>query len=298
MNDRKQHVVKMAHQLFIEKGFQATSIQDILDYSGISKGTFYNYFPSKNELLMAIFKMIHTQLEKQRTELLIGQDPTNIEVFIKQIVMQMKTNRKNKLIDLYEEVMVSNDTDLKEYIEKGQFKNIHWIYQRFIDIFGESKQPYLLDSAIMFMGILRQNIKFYHLAYDSANIDRVVRFSVNRLVKMVDEAANSKDQLIEPELLENWLPDCKKADVSLLKKLHHTIITIKNASPYQEHSSYLDLLDFIEDELTDSKHPRKFLIDSSLLSIKSMQGNSFQRELEVLEGLVEEYFTQVHDTRG
>ena len=42
MNDRKLHVVNMAHQLFIEKGFQATSIQDILDYSGISKGTFYN----------------------------------------------------------------------------------------------------------------------------------------------------------------------------------------------------------------------------------------------------------------
>ena len=56
MNDRKQHVIKMAHQLFIEKGFQATSIQDILDYSGISKGTFYNYFSSKSELLIAIFK--------------------------------------------------------------------------------------------------------------------------------------------------------------------------------------------------------------------------------------------------
>ena len=55
MNDRKQHVINKAHQLFIDKGFQATSIQDILDYSGISKGTFYNYFSSKNELLIAIF---------------------------------------------------------------------------------------------------------------------------------------------------------------------------------------------------------------------------------------------------
>ncbi|SIC20615.1 Uncharacterised protein [Mycobacteroides abscessus subsp. abscessus] len=30
MNDRKQHVIKMAHQLFIDKGFQATSIQDMM----------------------------------------------------------------------------------------------------------------------------------------------------------------------------------------------------------------------------------------------------------------------------
>ena len=55
MNDRKQHVVNMAHQLFINKGVQSTSVQDILEYSGISKGTFYNYFSSKHELLIALF---------------------------------------------------------------------------------------------------------------------------------------------------------------------------------------------------------------------------------------------------
>ncbi|MGA9287974.1 MAG: helix-turn-helix domain-containing protein, partial [Anaerobacillus sp.] len=63
MNDRKQHVIKMAHQLFIDRGFQATSIQDILDYSGISKGTFYNYFSSKNELLIALFKALYGSME-------------------------------------------------------------------------------------------------------------------------------------------------------------------------------------------------------------------------------------------
>ncbi len=56
MNNRKQQVVKNAHHLFfVEKGFQAISIQDIIDYSGISKGTFYNYFSSKNELLTSCF---------------------------------------------------------------------------------------------------------------------------------------------------------------------------------------------------------------------------------------------------
>ena len=64
MKDRKLHVIKMSHQLFIEKGFLATSIQDILNYSGISKGTFYNYFSSKNELLMELFKSIYIKLEK------------------------------------------------------------------------------------------------------------------------------------------------------------------------------------------------------------------------------------------
>ncbi len=46
MIDRKQHVVNMAHPLFINKGVQSTSVQDILEYSGISKGTFFTYFSS------------------------------------------------------------------------------------------------------------------------------------------------------------------------------------------------------------------------------------------------------------
>ncbi|QGS69069.1 TetR family transcriptional regulator [Oceanobacillus sp. 143] len=52
MNDKKKNVVKVAHQLFIEKGFQSTSIQDILDVSGISKGTFYKYFHLKTNYLL------------------------------------------------------------------------------------------------------------------------------------------------------------------------------------------------------------------------------------------------------
>ncbi|HEY2421411.1 MAG TPA: TetR/AcrR family transcriptional regulator, partial [Neobacillus sp.] len=105
MNERKQHVIKMAHQLFIEKGFQATSIQDILDFSGISKGTFYNYFASKSELIIAIFKSIFKKLDQERNELMIGKNPSDIDIFIKQIELQLKTNKQNKLFALFEEVM-------------------------------------------------------------------------------------------------------------------------------------------------------------------------------------------------
>ncbi|WP_442956966.1 TetR/AcrR family transcriptional regulator [Planococcus sp. MB-3u-03] len=44
----KQQIINAAHRLFIQKGYNASSIQDILDEAGISKGTFYNYFTSKS----------------------------------------------------------------------------------------------------------------------------------------------------------------------------------------------------------------------------------------------------------
>src|SRR5690606_25218473 len=163
MKNRKQHVIHTARQLFINKGFQKTSIQDILDNSGIAKGTFYNYFASKNELLMAIFQTIYDKFEQDRNELMIGRNPESIDIFIKQIAMQMEVNRTYMLSSLYEEVFFSNDMELKQFLQNGQLKMINWLYHRFIDLFGQSKKDYLVDCAVMFMGILHQSFKYYSM---------------------------------------------------------------------------------------------------------------------------------------
>ncbi|MBO9129425.1 TetR/AcrR family transcriptional regulator [Bacillus sp. 165] len=298
MNDRKLHVIKTAHQLFIEKGFQATSIQDILDQSGISKGTFYNYFSSKNELLIALLKMLYTKLEQDRNVLLLDQDPSNIEIFIKQMEMQMKMNKTNKIISLLEESTVLNDPDLKQYIRYGSFKMLRWLYNRFIDIFGEDKKPFLLDCAIMFLGILQHNLNYYSMVHESnTSIHTVVRYSVERVVRMVAEVAETREQLIPPELLDTWLPDCQKVNQTFEQKLRHTIFTLKEASDYSEEPlKYIELLDFVQHELLHSKSPRKFLVESALLSLKTGKVLLEKKELETLDLMVAAYFTPKKET--
>jgi len=299
MNDRKQHVIKMAHQLFIDKGFQATSIQDILEYSGISKGTFYNYFSSKNELLIALFKMIYKKLEQERNALLIGQDPSNIQIFIKQVELQMETNRINKLISLFEEVYFSNDAELKEFIKRGQLRMIRWTYERFIDIFGDSKKPYLVDCAIMFTGILQYNLKYFGMAHESnTSIHQVVRYSVERVARMVDEVAETGEQLIQPEFLDSWLPNCHKATGAFQQKLDQTIATLKKAlHSSEEPSKHHELLDFVQNELLHSKNPKRFLIESALLSLRTDSIFSENKEFQQLDQLVADYWTQDEETR-
>lgn len=294
MNHRKKHVIKMAHQLFIEKGFQATSIQDILEYSGISKGTFYNYFSSKNELLIALIRLIYKKLEDDRNELLIGQDPANIEIFIQQIELQMKTNRANKLISLFEEVNFSNDIELKEFIKQGNLKMLRWLYSRFIDLFGESKEPYLLDCAIMFMGILQHNLRYYSSAFGlNVSIHHVVRYSVERVIGIVDEVATTGEQLIEPAFLQEWLPDCSKVEHDFQHKLNQNILSLKkmlNLNDKEDLSTFIELLNFVHDELLHSKNPRKFLIDSAILSMKTFQLSNIKTGLDQLEHTVADYF--------
>ncbi|MDY0395878.1 TetR/AcrR family transcriptional regulator [Virgibacillus halophilus] len=66
MNEKKKRVIDVALELFIEKGFAQTSIQDIIQAAEISKGTFYNYFPSKNECLIAILAYVDREGDQKK----------------------------------------------------------------------------------------------------------------------------------------------------------------------------------------------------------------------------------------
>lgn len=299
MNNRKQQVVNKAHQLFIEKGFQATSIQDIIDYSGISKGTFYNYFSSKNELLMAIFTSLNHQISDQRNKLLIGQDPADIEILIQQLELQMAFNQRNKLLTLFEEVFVSNDPALKQFLKQYQIRHIRWTYLRFVDIFGKSKQPYLLDVAIMFTGMLHHNIHFHFLANGlEGNMKQVIRYTVQSLVKIVDEIDQNPAPLLNPDVLEKWLPDGQKPEYAFRKELNTAISALKNfLSDGEDQLKQLELLDFIEEELLHSKMPRKYLIQSALASLNENTETDWLDGLQKLERKIEDYFAKLDKIR-
>ncbi len=49
--ERKDEIMEAAKELFANKGYEKTSVNDVLKRVGIAKGTFYHYFRSKEELL-------------------------------------------------------------------------------------------------------------------------------------------------------------------------------------------------------------------------------------------------------
>ncbi|MGV3651716.1 MAG: TetR/AcrR family transcriptional regulator [Devosia sp.] len=51
---RQQELVEVALGLFLEKGYDGTTIADVIAAAGISKGAFYHHFAAKDDLLEAI----------------------------------------------------------------------------------------------------------------------------------------------------------------------------------------------------------------------------------------------------
>jgi AcrR family transcriptional regulator len=54
--EKRELILDSALELFAEKGFHTTSVEQIAKKAGISKGLTYNYFESKNAILDAILK--------------------------------------------------------------------------------------------------------------------------------------------------------------------------------------------------------------------------------------------------
>ncbi len=71
---RRDSIIKAAERLFFSKGYDNTSVQDVLDALSISKGGFYHYFESKLSLLKAIARAHGEQrIEALRQEMAGGR---------------------------------------------------------------------------------------------------------------------------------------------------------------------------------------------------------------------------------
>ncbi len=58
-------IVSAATQLFAERGFDQTSIADILDLAGISRGALYHHFAAKEDVFAAVFMMTSAEAIRQ-----------------------------------------------------------------------------------------------------------------------------------------------------------------------------------------------------------------------------------------
>ncbi len=201
MHDRKREVLQKALDLFAKKGITETSVQDIIRAADISKGTFYNYFPSKNACIISIMEMVQSETIAARNELLIGAEASSVDVLIKQVEVRMQTNDKYSLFSIFQSVFHSKDKKLIAFIKKFQQTELAWLTRRLIKVFGKEVTPYATDCAVLFYGMLQHLMSIWSFnTKGKVDTTRITQYAMRRLEAIIEDVITREDRLLGEEI--------------------------------------------------------------------------------------------------
>ena len=161
----KSRIVKAAWTLFYKKGYDQTTVEDIIAASKTSKGTFYHYFKGKESLLNSLSYLLDQKYEELSTVI----DPTLSEceklLFLNHELFNMiETSVDIHLLAyLYSSQLTTKDkkslSDKKRFyfkwlteifsngLEKGEFKNTSTA-EELMNIYAMYERALLYDWAL------------------------------------------------------------------------------------------------------------------------------------------------------
>ena len=73
--ETREALFRAALDLFARKGFTETTVEDITEAADVGKGTFFNYFPSKDHILLAFGEMQLAKLEAAVEQAKLTSEP-------------------------------------------------------------------------------------------------------------------------------------------------------------------------------------------------------------------------------
>jgi len=101
-DERRSELIATAQQLFYTKGYERTSVSDIVEAVGVAQGTFYYYFDAKTAILEAVVAELIAQAQAVLQEIVADETLAAIPKWIQafRVVNNWKIERKDEMITL------------------------------------------------------------------------------------------------------------------------------------------------------------------------------------------------------
>lgn len=153
MEDKKARIYAAGKELFAARGFKDTSVADITGRAGVAVGTFYNYYPSKENLFMEIFTEENARHKKEllATADLDGEPREVIERFF---ALNMRGMLSDPILRQGFDPQVSGKLE-RLFREENGIGSVHFLYGSFLDLVkkwqAEGKMRADIDSEMIMM---------------------------------------------------------------------------------------------------------------------------------------------------
>ena len=103
--ETRERLFRAALRLFAEKGFAETTVEDITNAADVGKGTFFNYFPSKEHILIAFSDMQLSKLQATVDQMRARPEP--MRSFFRAMTLRM-TEEPSKAPDVVRALLQAN----------------------------------------------------------------------------------------------------------------------------------------------------------------------------------------------
>lgn len=236
---KKQLIMEKSLELFAKQGFSATSVQQITEHCGISKGAFYLSFKSKDELILSIIDHFMREITSRIDYMVKTTDDENVlYAFYYESIQSFNKHSDFAKIFIKEQAHSLNEElflKLHSY-DKLMEKTILTMVER---LYGDSVKDTKYDvmySIRSFINMYTHLFLLYHLPFDiqvlvqslveKTNLiakNSKIPFLTEEMMKFIQEPLNEvveNDQLLDSieKLIVEMDDDLVKESLLLLKQ--------------------------------------------------------------------------------
>lgn len=186
MPDKKVLIIEKALELFAKNGFESTSVQEITEACGISKGAFYLHFKSKESLLFSIFEIfIDRATQKISSVFEMEISPKDkLELFLC-IQFEEIEQYSDFILMLLREQTKPDDTELFVLMQKMDQQLNNALNTLLIEVYGEDINKHVADMTVIIKGIIKGYIELIVLSNQNFNLKKLSNFLLHRIDSIV-----------------------------------------------------------------------------------------------------------------
>lgn len=243
---KKEKIIEVAKQLFRTKGYHDTAIQDILEQSKVSKGTFYNYFSTKSQLILYIIQKVDAKVEEQQNLLLQEGNLYDKKIFYSQLRVKHTIYGTEKISELYNISLGENDEELQKYMAESHYKELNWLAKRLIEVYGHEIKESAMDLSTHFIGGLGYQFRYSDQMKLNINSTDILDYNILRLEKNIEITKHTNHNLFPykyPDSINN-----QEEAINKIQKLLN-----KAVNDYKFSQEEKEIISFILDEIQNTK---------------------------------------------
>ncbi|THF83779.1 TetR/AcrR family transcriptional regulator [Cohnella fermenti] len=282
MSIMKKKIVESAERLFTEKGYDATSIQDIADDCSIAKGSLYKFFSSKEDLFIEILEERRLEMIEQMERIHEAASLSSRERYVAEIERQLQFLLTHKLFvtNARGERMPQENDRIGPYLFQMRARLMNYNRELLVRQYGEELRQLSWDAVVMLTAMAKEflfqvaasgkPLSVQELSpYIAERMDDLVQGLLKREVKpMLTDTLMAEIASCSPETLRETAQRCKNL---VLERIASTIAELQ--VPNSRKRDLEQVVELLKQE-GENPEPRRFLLLALLNELAK------ERELE------------------